>query len=66
MATPADRFFAHGSIATRTIRPAAGPTGGYDIDLDVELLAPDGVVRPLCGAHNPDMVEHLYDLYKRR
>lgn len=63
--TPRGVLHTHGRIINKRLRPAVGPTGGYRIELDVELLGADGEVRPARSAHTPEFVASIWDLYRR-
>lgn len=53
-----------GRIVNKTLRCAPGSLEDFLIDLDVEILAPDGVIRPPRSAHNPDYLEQVTDLHR--
>lgn len=60
---PRGELVAHGRIITRQLRPASDPQSGYLIQLTVELLGPDGVVRPARGPHGPEFLSEVWDMY---
>lgn len=53
-----------GRIVNKTLRCAPGSNEDFLIDLDVEILPPDGIIRPVRGSHNPEYLEQAYSLHR--
>jgi hypothetical protein len=52
-------------IVSRTIRLIRGTASSYEVELTVERIAPDGVIRGTRSDHNPDVLSQVYDALYR-